>query len=412
MLAANGLQKMTEKNDNFKKTLKVSKTFRVSSSSSFWPFFFNIFNYASFACLAPFIVLFYQGLGFSGAQIGVLIGVTPLITLVASPLWTGLADTRRLHRPIMTFGLLAGAVVVALIPRFHTFLPILLLVVLLQIAFAPIAPLVDSASMHMLGDRRDMYGRVRLGGTIGYGVAVAIAGGLVQKNGLTFAFYASAVLALIGLLISQKLVHGPAQAAQSDRGSIRQLLASPRWLVFLAVAFANGLAVAANNSFLFPFLKELGANEMLMGFILTLGTISEVPVLFFGNRLVKWFSPYRLFLLGTFVTGARFLLFALATSPALILILQVFGGLTFTAMWIGAVAYAYENAPAGFSATAQGLLSATVFGFGIAVGGFSGGLLLDAAGGRGLFTIFGLVTLAILGLAMWANTRIEPKGSY
>jgi hypothetical protein len=37
------------------------------------PFTFYFLYFAALACLAPFIVLFYQQLGFSGTQIGLLV---------------------------------------------------------------------------------------------------------------------------------------------------------------------------------------------------------------------------------------------------------------------------------------------------------------------------------------------------
>jgi hypothetical protein len=66
-----------------------------------WPFTFNFLLYAAFAFVAPYIVLYYQGLGFTGTQIGLLTGIVPLITLFSSPLWTGLADATHRHRLLM-----------------------------------------------------------------------------------------------------------------------------------------------------------------------------------------------------------------------------------------------------------------------------------------------------------------------
>ena len=48
-----------------------------------YPFTFYFLYFAALACLAPFVVLFYQQLGFNGSQIGLLAGMAPLITLVA-----------------------------------------------------------------------------------------------------------------------------------------------------------------------------------------------------------------------------------------------------------------------------------------------------------------------------------------
>jgi PPP family 3-phenylpropionic acid transporter len=103
-------------------------------------------------------------------------------------------------------------------------------------------------------------------------------------------------------------------------------------------------------------------------------------------------------------------LFAVVVSPGLVLVIQLLNGLTFPATWTAGVAYADENAPPGMSATDQGLFSATVLGFGTAVGDFIAGLLLDSIGGQGLFITFGAAVLTIVGLVALLQKRLPADG--
>jgi MFS family permease len=180
------------------------------------------------------------------------------------------------------------------------------------------------------------------------------------------------------------------------RGRIRTLLTNPRWLLFLTLALAGGSSLAAFNYYLFPYMKELGANESMMGLVIVVGMLSEIPVLFFGNRLIKRFKPYGLLMLSIAVTGLRSLLFAASANSGLILAIQLLNGLTVPAMWIAGVSYADENAPPGMGATAQGLFNGMFLGFGMAVGGVIGGLLLESVGGRGLFLAFGIAAFCVV----------------
>jgi len=59
-----------------------------------WPFTVNALLFASGACVFPFFVLYYQSLGFSGTQIGLLTGITPLINTLSACRSTAPAGAR------------------------------------------------------------------------------------------------------------------------------------------------------------------------------------------------------------------------------------------------------------------------------------------------------------------------------
>ena len=381
-----------------------------------WPFAFYFWQYAGVAFASPFVVLYFQGLGFSGPQIGLLIGLSPLVVLVSAPLWTGLADATRRHRLVLSLTLLGSGLAVAAFPFLRAFLPVLILMASFSIVNAAIPPLSDNATLQMLGDNRDMYGRQRLGGTLGYALAAPLAGHLVQSYGLAAAFWGCAAMYLCAFLASQQLwsrpkplsTAAPAHDREAVRGGVRLLMTNPRWLLFLVAAFAGGMAASALNSYFFPYLRELGANESTMGIALTIGTVLEVPVLFFGNRLLRWLKAYPLFLAALIVYSARMLLMAAATTTLQALLIQLLNGLSFPVMWLAGVAFADESAPPGLGATAQGLFGAAVFGVGTAIGGFAGGTLLVSVGAHTLFLVFGLVVLALVAVVALAG-RLLPS---
>jgi PPP family 3-phenylpropionic acid transporter len=364
-----------------------------------WPFTFYILYFAAAASFLPFLVLFYQSLGFNGTQIGLLTGIAPLITLVASPFWTGLADAKRWHKFVMGGGIAIGIVVVFLLQSSTTFLSVFALIIAFNIFLTPVMPLADSATMSMLGEQRAMYGRVRLGGTFGWGIFAPIAGFLAQKYGLHAVFWAYCVLMSVNLFFSQKFVHGSHEHVESNHGGVWTLLRNRRWIIFLFLVFLGGIASFSVSSFLFPYMAELGANESLMGIAASVATITEIPIFFFGNRLVKRFGAYRLLLLALAMCGIRSLMYGMVSMPGMVLAVQAFGGMIFPAMWLAGVSYADENAPSGLKSSAQGLFAAMIFGVGSAVGGFLSGLLLESIGGRGMFILLGIIILAGLVLA-------------
>lgn len=189
-----------------------------------WPFGLHFLVFAGHALVGPFFVVYYQNLGFSGTQIG----LTPLITLIGAPLWTRLADRTLKHRWINGLALVVGVAALSAFPLLRAFVPILALAVLLSVFMSCVMPFTDGAAMHMLGERKELYGRLRLGGTIGCGLAAAITGALVQAHGLEFTFRICAGLFLLALFVSRRLVYAPSRTDNPPSGGFRQLLSGPR----------------------------------------------------------------------------------------------------------------------------------------------------------------------------------------
>jgi PPP family 3-phenylpropionic acid transporter len=377
-----------------------------------WPFAFYLFYFAAAVFIQPNFVLFMQRLDFSGAQIGLLAGMIPLIIMLGAPLWTGLADANNLHRLILSLTILVSVLIAILLPLVNSFASIIPLVILYALFIAPIIPFADSATLSMLAEDRAMYGRVRLGGTIGWGVVALLAGPIIGTYGIRWAFWGYAAMMIFTLIISQKFSYAQKPKQESLGGDLRMVLIDKRWAIFLILAFVAGIAFTMINSFLFPYMEELKINSVTRYIALTISTVSELPILFFANHLLKRFKAYGLLVLATAITGIRLLLYAAFNFQTGILAFQFLNAMTFPLFLVAGVTYANEISPEGMKSTAQGLLGAIVSGFGAAVGGLTGGLLIEAIGGRALYLstgIFVLVSLAVILLIERIQRAPQPK---
>jgi PPP family 3-phenylpropionic acid transporter len=364
-------------------------------------FMFYLFSLGAYAFNLPYIVLYYQGLGFTGVQIGILAGMAPLITMVGAPLWTGLADAKGRHRLIMSLAILATVSLTFIFPFAKTLFTVILLVLFFSICVAPIPAFADSATMHMLGDKKEMYGRVRIGGTIGYGLASILAGIVIQSNGIRWAFWGFSILMLLAYIASRKFRYGASVENVSFKRDFIQVLTDRRWIYFLSLAFVGGVAFYLMNSYLFAYMGELGISRSMMGIAMTIATLGELPILFYANRLLRRFGAYNLFIFGVIISGVRLLLYAGFNFTAGILVFQLLNALTAPLVWVAGVSYADEYSPPGMKATTQGLLGAVVFGFGAAMGGLTGGLMIGSIGGQGMYLISGsLVIISVVAILL------------
>src|SRR5215813_7613725 len=112
-----------------------------------WPFTFNLLLFGGIAFIGPFMVLYYQSLGFSGTEIGLLTGVTPVVVLLGTPLWTGLADTIHKHRLLMSVSLLGGSIAIFALSFTTGFALIFLNAIIFFAFFSPATAFADSATM-------------------------------------------------------------------------------------------------------------------------------------------------------------------------------------------------------------------------------------------------------------------------
>ncbi|MCA9983396.1 MAG: MFS transporter [Anaerolineales bacterium] len=368
----------------------------------FWPFSLYLLIFAGVATFRPYMVLYYQSLGFAGAQIGLLTGIAPLVPLVTLPLLTALADRTGRYRLIMSLALLSLVAGLVVFPYLRAFIPLFVLAIFLTVAFSPVGALASSASLHMLGNNKDQFGRVRLGGTLGFSLLATVAGALVEQHGLKIAFWGAAVIYVLAFLVSQKLDHGGEESNQNPvKSRMGEMLRNPHFGLFFVLSLAGGIAFSTINTYFFPYMRDLGADESTMGLALTIGTVAELPVLFFINQIIRRSGAYPVVVFSIAMTALRFLLLGVASNPMLVLVIQLLNGFNQPLLSVAGVIYVNELAPAGLRASAQGLFNVAYGAIGSAIGGFVGGLLFDSLGANDMYLAFGLfVSMVLLGVSL------------
>lgn len=374
---------------------------------TFWiPGAYYFLYYAAAASLSPFLALYYQSLGLDGHQIGMLASIPSIVMIFSIPLWTGYADAHHKHRILFTLVTLGAIASVFAIEALNGFGWLILAVVVYAGFFSSIMPFMDGAVMSTLGGEKSQYGKIRLWGAVGWGLAAPLMGVLTESNGIQWIFWVYAALMFISLLFGLQIPLSLGHAGEPFWHGIRKLL-SPRILHFLTLVFVGGMCLSALSNFLFLYMESLGATRTLMGFSLTAATLSELPMFFFADRFLKRWGARGLLLISMSAYVLRSLLYSFVATPWIILFIQLLHGATFSAMWVAVVSNASEIAPPGLDATAQGLVSATMFGIGSATGALLGGVLYQDVGGAWMFRIMASIAFVSLILFFITEKRMD-----
>jgi MFS transporter, PPP family, 3-phenylpropionic acid transporter len=348
--------------------------------------------YAAAAALVPFLVVYYQELGLQGTQIGLLAGIPPLLSLVSAPVWGAVSDTTKRHK-LWLLVAIGGSIFLALaLPVSHAFVWLIPVVMLFSFFSSPIMPLVDNTTMSLLGDQKERYGRIRLWGAIGWGVAAPIVGWLIESSGVMWSFWSYAGLMGVGLLVAVRIPVRKHVGA-TPHSSMRIFLTSPYWFIFLVVIFCGGMALSMISNFLFIYLRELGANKVTLGLTLTCATLSELPIMFYSSHLLRRWNAQQLMRVALLFYAVRALAYSFILAPWVALLIQLLHGPSFSLMWVAGISYADKIAPRGLEATAQGLFSGAMLGVGLTAGAFLGGLLYEHIGLVNMFRVTALIAL-------------------
>lgn len=392
------------------RTITVPERLRLSS--------IYFLTFLAFSAVVPYLALYYASLDLTGSQIGTLLGVGPLLSLVATPFWTGLADARNWHRAVLLGGAIVMIGLYALIPLLNSFTLILGVVVLLALLSSHVLTLQDTATMYALGEQRTLYGRIRLWGTIGWGIGAPAFGAILDGLGLQWMFWCFGLLMLANLVLFARLQFDTTSRPESLTAGFGTLLKNPTWILFLLAIFLGALGMSAHGSFLSLRVASLDISALtvfglplpaptIVGFALLVSTMSELPVMFFSGPILPRFRNRDLILFGLAVIAIRNFLYAIAADGTQIVLIQILHGLTFAILWMAGMNFVAKHAPHGMAATAQGLFNTIMLGFGLAAGNLVNGFLIDLAGVQGMYMISAGLVLTGLFLVAFLNRRSE-----
>lgn len=358
---------------------------------------YYFFFFGAIGCLVPYIPLYYLKIGLGGEQIGLITGLGPIVLLIASPLWGAVGDRFNLHRRLLPLAT-AGAILPALIIPFTTQLVPLIALTILQAIFATaIGPLIDSAAIEIAARERVPFGVVRLWGSVGFIVFSLLMGWMLITIPITYTFYGYAACMTLGVIVALPLPARQQFWNASLLQGFKQLLAQLPLTLFLLSALLVGAAATAVQFFFALHVQFIGGDSNVIGIAGAIGAITEIPILFRAESVIKRIGGlWSGVVIGTAVYALRWWLLASATTAWVIYLTQLLHSVSFGIYLVCAVAYMEQQAPKGLSATAQALLTSSMWGFGAMIGAFGGGILYANFGTPTLFRITSVVTVMAL----------------
>ena len=353
-------------------------------------------QYAIWGAWAPALAGYLEArLGFTGWGLGLIYAAFPLANLL-SPFTAGQVADRWLptQKALALFQLLGGALLIAMAFT-STLTPMLALMFLYCLVFAPTLALTNALAFQHLEDGQRDFGPVRVWGTIGWIVANWILTLLrvnynTEAAGYIDAFVLAGVFSLGMALFSLILPHTPPSKEAADPLAFRRALALLRdrnYLYFFLIAFVVATELQLYYVLTFPYLQTIGpavgiTSENLPAWM-TIGQIAEILTMavLLPYALARW-GVRTSMLLGILAWPVRYVIFALAwmlyeSTPGMIWVAVAslsLHGFCYVFFFVVAFIYTDMVAPKDIRTSAQSLSNVAVLGIGLFGGSIFAGL--------------------------------------
>ncbi|MDQ0253103.1 PPP family 3-phenylpropionic acid transporter [Evansella vedderi] len=369
----------------------------------------SFFHIGGKAIILPFLPLFLHLQGFSSVEIGTIMGVAPIVSIIAQPLVGFVSDKFKTIKKILI--LLYFAVIAASFGLFFTaeFWVVFLSFVLFHFALSPCSPLIDSMTLKSLGpERRHEYGKIRLWGSLGFALIAGLSGPVLVWIGLDKIYILFWFFSLLMIFLLFFLKDTGQSSAPVNLKGVGEVIRNKQFVTFLLLCFLIMIPHRTNDTMLVLHLENLGATALLIGLAWGLAAISEVPVFYYLTKKIMELN--HLFILGVIAAlyTVRWLLYGVIDSAVMITILQVSQGVTFGLFWIVALQTAAKFVPNHLRSTGQALLASICFGLGGAIGGTVGGWVFDVFGSFVMYQLMGLTALGAT-ICIFIFYRVSAK---
>jgi MFS family permease len=366
------------------------------------------------AAFMAYISLYYESVNLSGRQIGQLSSIPFFISLVSSVVFGFLSDTSRRNHLLLRITTIGLIIVLLVFPRAQTFWLLFPTALIYSVFQAPTNPILDDTTLNTL-DKPENYGKVRMGGSIGWGLVVLLTGFLIDNLGfgIPVIFYINIAFLLVFFLIIG-LVPSPKKvtAENEEKPTLKTLgkmMANPGVFLLFIVIIIWGMGEASISNFLFLHIKHLGGSSTLMGTALSISLVGEIVTFNFANRIQKKVGEFRMVLLAFGVLIIWLSGLSLIKDPNLIPAFQIFGGAGFALMQSGSVAYINRKAPRELGTTAQALRGGLYAGMGVGVGTVISGALYEFYGSSAMYRIMAVVQVCGLVFGLFVYLRDQRK---
>ncbi|MFC0469873.1 MFS transporter [Halalkalibacter kiskunsagensis] len=365
---------------------------------------FMFFCFSAMTIVGTYLPVYFRDNGLSSVEIGWLLGVASLASVIAQPFWAYMSDKYKSIKRILVLCLVFVIGTSVILFHVESLATIAIMMFIFYCFFSPINPLGESLAQKTATEKKISFGKIRVWGSLGFAITALISGYVLAFFGIENILYPFLLVILITFLLAIKLTDINLTDKKATLFTALKIGREPKFLWFLVLALLITIPHRTNDHYLGIYIVELGGSESLIGWAIFIGVITESFVFVLGWLWFRRFHELTFIIIGGSLYSIRWICMTFVLSPESVLFLQFFHGASFGVFYLSAFQYVTKILPKDLLATGHVFFLTVVFGVGGMIGSLGGGLIIEYYGISNMYWWIGI--LATIGTVSFFFYRL------
>ena len=334
--------------------------------------------FASIPILWSFLPTYFDGIAMSSGQIGILMAINPFVSIVAQPFFGAQTDKATSKNKVYNILMFLTVIGILLIPLSSTYRYLLLIIFSVSVFQSALLPISESIVLESIDKRGIAYGPVRMAGTISYALAAILIGSMIRIN-INMIFFITALIGIASIIVVALVPTVKGHQDKANKVSYKALFEDRMLTIFMSLTVIAQMMMSFFMTFFAVFFIAQGGSASRVGWLFFIAGMSELPFLFFADRIIERIGVKKTLFFSMFVFAIRFMALVFSHSPTWFYFVSLLHGMTYIVFAYSLAVYINKTVDKELRTRGQTVL-AVASSMGKIIGSLFGGMLIDRFG--------------------------------